>query len=289
VKEKAINLRRRFLAALLALVVALIAAAGATFAWYIYNTGAHTTNVRMAAGAGVSLQISSAYDGTYGSSAVLESFVGVLDPVSTDSIRNGFQKVTEFTRGAGENQPSLVASIFGAAEASDYYMTSLFLRATGSGTTVYLSGIGFEDSDEKAPISTAIRIGFVVHEPGQNKPAAAEYIFAISDAKNPMKEYNTATGEEGYVLDSTKTDGTTVRFVPCTPANFCRYDPETGLTTLNADSIPLLTLTGGSGRYTDIVQVDVYIWLEGCDEDCTKSLCDTTLKNVSVSFSAYNA
>ena len=54
-----------------ALLIALLAAASATYAWYVYNTSRHTTKVRMAAGAGVNLQISNSYDGTYGSAAIL--------------------------------------------------------------------------------------------------------------------------------------------------------------------------------------------------------------------------
>jgi len=280
--KQSIALRRRFLTALIALLIALVAAMGATFAWYIYNTGAHTTNVRMAAGASVSLEISNDYDGPYASTTVLDSFVGMLDPVSTDKILNGFQKVTEFVDGA-QGQPRRIASIFGSAEATDYYMTTLYLRTSGAETGVYLSDIGYEDSDELNPISTAIRIGFVVHDPGRNGAARSEYIFSISDEKNPEKEYNTATGEEGYVLDSTRTDGTTLPFTPYNSDNFCLYDTETGITTLQEDSLQLLTLPGGG----ESVQVDIYIWLEGCDEDCTKNLCSTTLRNVSLAFSAY--
>lgn len=42
------DLKRRFVTAVLALCIALLAVTAATFAWYIYNTGAHTTNVHMA-------------------------------------------------------------------------------------------------------------------------------------------------------------------------------------------------------------------------------------------------
>ena len=31
-------------------------------------------------------------------------------------------------------------------------------------------------------------------------------------------------------------------------------------------------------------QIDLYIWLEGCDEDCTGNLSSQTLKNLAVSF-----
>mgnify|MGYP000286768449 CR=1 FL=1 len=89
------RLKRKFTGALLALLITFLAVASATYAWYIYNTSQHTTNVRMAAGAGVNLQISNAYNGVYGSSAVLESFSGQLVPVSTNKISAGFQKVTD--------------------------------------------------------------------------------------------------------------------------------------------------------------------------------------------------
>ena len=51
------RLKRKFTGALLALLITFLAVASATYAWYIYNTSQHTTNVRMAAGAGVNLQI----------------------------------------------------------------------------------------------------------------------------------------------------------------------------------------------------------------------------------------
>lgn len=266
-----------------ALLIALLAAASATYAWYIYNTSRHTTKVRMAAGAGVNLQISNSYNGTYGSAAVLDSFSGQLNPVSTNRISGGFQKVLGFTNGT-ENQSNLVANLFGKGAYTDYYKTSLFLKSNGESTDIYIADIGFEDSDEKNPISSAIRAGFVVHKAGRNQPTEAEYIFAISDKKNPEAEYNTATGKEGDVLDCTKTDGTTVSFTPYTSAAYCTYDKNTGTVSLKSGSLKLCTTTGKNGSARDPVQIDLYIWLEGCDEDCTRNLCSQTLKNLSVSF-----
>lgn len=279
-----LRLRRRFSAALAALMITLVAVVSATYAWYIYNTNRHTTNVRMAAGAGANLQISNSYDGTYGSAAVLDSFAGRLTPVSTNRVTGGFQKVARFTKGS-ESQPDLVASIFGSGESTDYYHTSLFLRTTGSGTDIYLANIGFEDSDASRPISSAIRVGLVVHRPGRQTAVANEYIFAISDQKNPEAQYNTASGQEGCVLDCTKTDGSTVRFTPYTQAAWCDYDQNTGVVTLREQSLKLCTISGtDTGRAGTPVQVELYIWLEGCDEDCTANLADQTLRNLAVSF-----
>ncbi len=287
-KKESRHLRRTLFAAIITLLVALAAMVTATFAWYIYNTTAHTTKVRMAAGSSVSLQISNAYDGNYGSSTLLDSFTGLLDPVSTNVIVTGadtplFQKVDEFEQ-RGTTQNTLFAKIFKSAEAQDYYKTSLFIRAAGMDCGLYVADIGYRDADANLPISTAIRVGFVVHTPGRSGAVASQYIYAINPAgHNPEANYNTATGEEGYVLDSARTDGTTVRFPPFVPDNYAIYDEATGEAELKPASEKLCDLIADDAP----VQVDVYIWLEGCDEDCTSSLGGATLKDVSLSFVGY--
>ena len=45
------KLKNRFTTGTFALLIALLAVVSATYAWYVYNTGRHTTKVRMAAGA----------------------------------------------------------------------------------------------------------------------------------------------------------------------------------------------------------------------------------------------
>ncbi len=278
------NLRNRLTSSMIAIMIMLFAALAATYAWYIYNTNRHTTNVRMAAGTGVNLQISNSYDGDYSSAAVLDSFSGRLTPVSTNRVSGGFQKVTEFKDG-GVDQAPLVANVFTGGQVSDYFHTSLFLRTNGNPTDIYLSDIGFEDSDENNPISSAIRVGLIVHQPGRNQQMAGEYIFAISDKKNPQAQYNTDDGEEGSVLDCTRTDGTTVAFTPYNSDAYCNYNRGTGEVTLKPDSLKICTVSGTSdGKPGDSVEVEVYIWLEGCDEDCTGNLANQTLKNLAMSF-----
>lgn len=46
------KLKNRLTTGMFALLIALLAVVSATYAWYVYNTGRHTTKVRMAAGAG---------------------------------------------------------------------------------------------------------------------------------------------------------------------------------------------------------------------------------------------
>lgn len=54
-----------------------------------YNTLRHVTDVKMAAGTGVTFLISNSYDGDYKTSTGL-AFQDFLDPVSTDNMENGF-------------------------------------------------------------------------------------------------------------------------------------------------------------------------------------------------------
>ena len=285
--KKTNRLRRNLATVLLVLTIALFSVVIATFAWYIYNTNAHTTKVHMVAGTSSSLQIAQKSEGKYSSSAVLDAFAGALNPVSTDKIANGFQKVYGFTNGM-ENQPVLVANLFGPGEYQDYYRTSLYLRANIDDMKVYVSDISYQDDDAQKPISTAIRIGLVPYSASSESTTKGEYIFAINQADNPQAEYNTERGHEGCVLDSTKTDGSVVEFTPYTSENFISYNNITGATTLKKDSVPICTLySNGNGDYGKYVKLDVYIWLEGCDKDCTKNLGDSTLKNISISFAGY--
>lgn len=284
------SLQKQFNRMLATLLVALAAAGAVTYAWYIYNANRHITDVKMAAGTGVTFLISNEYDGEYKTNAGL-SFAGLLDPVSTDNVLNGFQKVTGFT--GGTTQDSLFASMFGTAEHSDYYKTSLFLATNSAATDVYLSGIDFTEQDPANPISTALRVGLVAYAPGQGDTVTGQYVFEVSGEHNPQARYNTLDGKDAgeseqnhLVLDSTRSDGTTVHFDQLTSANFCDYNEDTGVVSLKQATTKICSLPAaaeGTNRSTP-VRVDVYVWLEGCDPDCTNNLAATSLQSLALRF-----
>ena len=277
------QLRKTFRRTLVVLLIAVLAACAVTYAWYIYNTNRHVTDVKMAAGTGVTFLISNSYDGDYKTNAGL-SFQGLLDPVSTDNLENGFQKVEGFTNGT--TQSSMLANVFGPAQRSDYYETSLFLTTSSAATDVYLSDIKYDDLDSDNPISTALRVGFAVHAAGQDTPVISQYIFELSQARNPQGRYNTYNGQAGDVLDSTRNDGSTITFTPLNSANYCQYNDDTGEITLLPDSVLLCSLPAAAQGvdHGTPVQIDVYVWLEGCDEDCTNNLANTNLESLALHF-----
>ena len=284
------SLRKQFNRMLATLVVALAAAGAVTYAWYIYNANRHITDVKMAAGTGVTFLISNEYDGEYKTNAGL-SFSGLLDPVSTDNVLNGFQKVTGFT--GGTTQDSLFANMFGAAGHSDYYKTSLYLATNSAATDVCLSGIDFTEQDPANPISTALRVGLVAYAPGKSDTVTGQYIFELSGERNPQARYNTLDGKDAsaseqdhLVLDSTRSDGMTVHFDQLTSANYCDYNEETGIVSLKEATTKICSLPAAAkdaDRSTP-VRVDVYVWLEGCDPDCTNNLAATSLQSLALRF-----
>ena len=285
VLESSNQLRRRLALAALAVFAALLSVSAATYAWYIYNTSARTTRVEMAAGSSVSLQISNAEDGPYSSSTVMESFSGYLVPVSTDKITGGFQRVEKFDSVWNPDTGAYrsVAKFFAPGmEMTHYYKTSLFLRTNSGNLDIYLSKVGFEDANPESPISTAMRLGFVAQ--------GREYIFEINSAHNPNADDNGAKEPEGgYVLRHDKTDGSTVAFTPYNSANYCSYDPQTGAVSLPEGAVSLCSVSGnGSGGYGTPVKIDIYLWLEGCDEDCTLNLGGQTMSNLALSFAGFS-
>lgn len=278
------QLRRRLALAALALIAVLLSVTTATFAWYIFNTSARTMEVKMSAGSSVALEIASKKDyervgdAAFGSATQMESFDSRLIAVSTDKIANGFQAVSGFrVERQAESYRSVARYFQGASEAVEYYKTTLLLRTSANSLDVYLANIGSEDYDN-GYLSTAMRLGLVVQ--GQ------EFIFELNPAPNPEKVGDNASEEPTgyYALDSTKHDGTVVPLTPLGEDALCNYDPATGAAEKKDTSVKICTLTGGGTSYGEPVPVDVYLWMEGCDEDCTGDLSGQSMDLVSLIF-----
>ena len=297
--EHSTVLRRQLLGAAVFMLLALMTATVTTFAWYIYHTSGNTIDVKMTAGSSVSLQISNAKDGDYGTSTSLK--VGnddktvILTPVSTDYIDTsaqdgGFQSAQKFTAGDAERN-YMLASVFGRADTADFYHTQLFLRTSYDGDLpIYVSQIGESGTGEK--LAKALRVGLVVEN-------GKQFFFELDSTPGASGQYNT---KEGYsadgsylnmVLDHEKTDGSVVPVETYDSDNMCSYDTETGKVTLKSDSVQICTVSGkgASGdtgvSYGDPVKIDVYVWLEGCDPDCYSDIEGEIFDNLSISFAGY--
>ena len=285
------KLRRSLMIAALAMLAALLSVSAATFAWYIYHTSVRTTEVKMSAGSSISLQISNALDGPYSSATQMEEFKETLVPVSTDSILGGFQRVDTFETIQENDRYRLIVKSFRPSDEVEYYKTSLYLRTSSMDLDIYLSKVGVEDDNERNPVSTAARLGLVIEgEDGKTQ----EFIYELNPEINPavdssQTEYPIDNGMKDpsgrSVLKHDKTDGTTVDFAPLTKENMCEYHEDSDTFELKETSTRICTISGdGNGNYGTPQKVDVYLWLEGCDRDCTLNLAGQTMELLALKF-----
>lgn len=267
-KEK---LKHKIKIGILTTLIVLFNITGTSFAWYIYNLELKATNVKMSAGSGTSILISNFNDKDFSSAIAMKDFNSSLIPVSTDNILNGFQKVEGFKKENG----LMFANMFSNADDNEFCTRTLYLKTNSDQVDVYLSDLTAINKDENNPLSTALRVGFVFYKDNH----ADQYIFEPDESHNPRGQFNTYNATTGQVLDSTKNDGSVVDFKPLTKENLASYDENIGEVKINNGSEKMITLNRG-----EVVKVDVYFWLEGCDEDCFNNLVGKSLETLSMKF-----
>lgn len=271
-KEK---LKNKIRIGIFTIAVMFISITGTSFAWYIYNLEMKATNVKMSAGSGTSILISNYEDKNFSSAIAMKDFNSSLTPVSTDNILNGFQKVEGFKK---ENN-QLWANMFSDAEDNEFCVRTLYLKTNSDKTDVYLSDLLAANKDDDNPLSTALRVGFVFYDGDKME----QYIFEPDQDHNPQAKFNTFNASIGQVLDSSKKDGSTVDLKTFSSKNYASYDISTGEVTIEAESKKLITLENSK-----TVRVDIYFWLEGCDEDCYNNLVGKSLETLSMRFVGVN-
>ena len=184
--------------------------------------------------------------------------------------------------------------MFGAAEHSDYYKTSLYLATNSAATDVYLSGIDFTEQDPANPISTALRVGLVTYAPGQGDTVTGQYIFEVSGERNPQARYNTLDGKdagekraESPGARQQPLDGATVHFDQLTSANFCDYkrrhrhrEPQGGPTRIAACRRCQRRQTAALRARVDVVRVG---W-KAATPTALNNLAATSLQSLALRF-----
>ena len=73
-------------------------------------------------------------------------------------------------------------------------------------------------------------------------------------------------------------------FTPLNSTDYCEYNEEEGVVTKPGTKLATLPAAADGASRSTPVQVDVYVWLEGCDEDCTNNLCGTSLASLALHF-----
>ena len=250
-------------------VFALMALSAATFAWFSSNRAVSTSTATARTGEEtLELQISSTGGNAFKSTEtatiqqVNRTDAGFLMPVSTDDLVN-------FVYSTHTDSQDM-ANIFAPVENESYfYHGRVYLKAVGTGwdkntkLDLYLDqSDGILGRDTDGMMLHAARLGLVFN---QNKNSAV--ILRLSEMENPAKQQTNNTvlnGKKlaaGQVLSSTNGQ---IKAVKDPSHAIAEYEATFTDTAINLPQQALCTM-----ELNKVYSVDIYVYLEGCDPDCS--------------------
>lgn len=284
----------------------MIMIVGATFAWFADNRNVSADGMKFQAATTSNLEISTTAASGYASSASVTSALQSLTPASTTNLGSFFATKDSgqavYETGVLHDNARLVditpttAPTEANAAVEHVVKYTFYIRTNGDTalTNLYLSAIevtGAVDSQTgtaaavSADISKALRIGVVCAT--ANGGNATPYIYApvgyagatyIGGASANYKGItdttsDTATALTGCVIERTSTNGTPYE------------DTVVNLKAAPADTDVLATSVPTGDGY---VAIDVYVWYEGQDMNCTSLLASVEELNIKVTFATAN-
>jgi hypothetical protein len=292
------SLRKQLAAAIAMTLVATVALGSSTYAWFVNNTAVEATSVNLTAEAANTLLISETGAADWKTilditGADLTAMVPVSTVGGTGISSLSFVKDIKWTTDATDSKD--YATEFVPATTGDYYVRSFDIKSSLAGTQLYLDDkttftMGTGSNSE---MLKAMRFAMIIND-GTATPTT--YIYQLANA-NASSSYDTsinnATAVNGLtkaIATATEYDTTTDPATVTTPATVGNIS-ATNIATPGTTSVPLIakattpangntfvsTLNGADLLYTfanadDIVNITVYIWMEGCDYDCNSAV-----------------
>lgn len=334
-------LKQQLIAAIAMVLVAAIALASSTYAWFVNNAQVTATDVEVTATTAYSLQIKKGADGNYGTTTALNGAV-TLKPVSTvgalataekqlttspavgiaddttvaandmvfftsDSWNSNAEVVT-FKEVSKNSTHSYVNGPSGSATGTSkyFYSDTVYLKA-GQASKIYLdnttTGIydtsltkfsAVADTATKALLET-MRVGFVVTQGSGPSATRKVFIYQLNTGDSGTGfRYNTtmsdadglttATNSENSVGELSSVENYNSGIVALTDAVMATGAATSMATapTTDADDNTLATVAAN-----EEIQVDIYMWMEGCDHDTTaanSAQFKTTIQGIQFGF-----
>lgn len=250
-------------------IIALLALAAATYAWFSSNRKVSTSTATARTGdETLELQISSSGGGGFRDNEkvsiaqVNQTDAKELLPVSTNDLSNFvYSPVTMDGK----------ASVFKPVEnESNYYHGRVYLRAVGDGWSsgskmdLYLDETdGVFGSASRGNLLTATRLGLKFD-------GKSPVILKLSDSSSPKANqvYNTVVG--GVTLGANQvlsSNGSRVKAVKDPSKLISDYTIGFDGGSLQIPKEPLISMD-----FNKIYAVDIYFYLEGCDPDCSDAI-----------------
>lgn len=295
------SLRKQLAAAIAMTLVATVALGSSTYAWFVSNTQVKAETATVSATTVNTLLISKAGQNEWGTVYTFNTgTLETLAPVSTTAAGNldsSDGKTIAFFKDSGwgadvvsGKKSQYNANKFTAATAgADYFVESFDIKASKGGLKLYL------DSDSAitqtaGTLDKALRIALVVKGTGSSATDGV-YLYQANNVQGESESasfYNTTlsglgcdgltkaikSATAGAVAVVDETDNITAKNIS-TPGTIKNFNdslanaagPQDLITTIgNAD----LLYTFNDAE--DVVNITLYIWMEGCDYDCNSAM-----------------
>lgn len=251
------------------MLFAILALTAATFAWFTSNRAVSTSTATARTGEEtLELQISSKggtafhSEDTAAITQVNKTDTDFLMPVSTDDL-TGFVYSTH-------TDTQDMADIFSPVEQEEYYYHGrIYLRAVGSGWAkgtkldLYLDqSDGMFGKNTEGMMLDAARLGLMFD---QNKNSAVILRFNENGNKADKQTYNTLlNGKKLGKNEVLHLNGKQISAVTDPSHAIAEYEATFTDTAITLPQKPLFTM-----ELNKIYSVDIYVYLEGCDPDCS--------------------
>ena len=295
---------KKLIPALCMLLVAAALLGTSTFAWFSMNTEVEATGMSVKATASKNLLISDSADGTYGSTLNLNVTQTSLVPVSTSGTgAPAFYKLGALGYGmTAENYASGVNATFAAAtEGTDYVHKVMYIKSIGAASSNLTATVNWNAESEKKDLDPALRVMIVVngtrsyYAPVDGYSAWRGIVSVSDEAVMTACEANVGadaaikaipgvtyydTADSSDPMDTQPEVGETVEgkyfMLPAGTPTFNTIDE----TVTNNGTVILTTVAKDTA-----VKIDVYVWYEGQDTNCTSAkAADLGASNLAITF-----
>ena len=285
-------IKRQLIAALAMVLVAALALGSSTYAWFVTNTKVKASAANITATAASSLLISAADANEWATTYEFTDANTTFAPVSTIGTSNGdafaFFKQKDWAKDAGQSNAITVNKVAALETAEKtgganpfYYEKSFDIKAAQA-CKLYL------DTDTTftgtaGTMNKTLRLALVVKKSDDSHVKTV--IYQVDKAAN-----GTAANRYNTTLASTNSDGianavsavgaddavTAAAMAVTVPTEYdivgkgllATADPTNGLNPTTLDHADVLyTFTNPN----EVCKVTAYIWMEGCDYDCTNN------------------
>ena len=271
--------------------VAAVALGSSTYAWFVNNTQVQAKAVNVTATTAYSLQIRNSTETKFGTTTSIAKENAVkLTPTST--VGTATATAPAFFDSKDWNTDGKVVN-FSEATGDEYYKDTVYLTA-GQASKLYIDSTttGLVDTAEEGlqtvnvntfttannNLVKAMRVG--MHVKKSDGTNVGFYVFQLDSGASDTTGGHaittanvgvaSANGLNGGVVSTTATEA----FSNTKIKNYTTTIPTIASAAVEGSATSLVAGTSGTSLYdftgaNDICQIDIYIWMEGCDEECT--------------------